>query len=98
MNTTFMLMNNPIDLVMNLIVDTTSSADQMALEGAIEKYKVDFNAVLNKRFLLQSWSLNSQTFFSFNGTSRFLSSILFCYFISSFLLMIISSKKRATIS
>lgn len=80
MNTIFMLMNNPIDLVINLIVDTTSSADQMALEGAIEKYKVDFNAVVNKRFLLQSWSLNSQTFFSFNGTSRFLSSILFLLF------------------
>lgn len=59
--------------------------------------KTLLQAVMNL-FLLQSWSLDSQTFFAFNGTSWFLSSILFCYFISPFLLMTISSKKRAIIS
>lgn len=44
MGTTFMLMNNPMDLIMNLVVDTTVNTDQMILEGAIEKYKVDFDA------------------------------------------------------
>lgn len=45
MSTCFMLMNNPMDLIMNLVVDTTVNTDQMALEGAIEKYKVDFDAI-----------------------------------------------------
>ena len=44
MSTTFMLMNNPMDLIMNLVVNTTVNTDQMVLEGAIEKYKVDFDA------------------------------------------------------
>ena len=44
MSTTFMLMNNPMDLIMNLVVNTTVNTDKMALEGAIEKYKVDFDA------------------------------------------------------
>lgn len=52
MSTTFMLMNNPMDLIMNLVVNTTVNTDKMALEGAIEKYKVDFDAKLNKPFLL----------------------------------------------
>lgn len=59
--------------------------------------KTILQAMMNL-FLLQSWSLDSQTFFAFNGTSWFLSSILFCYFISPFLLMTINSKKRAGIS
>lgn len=63
----------------------------------IVSLKTFLQAVMNL-FLLQSWSLDSRTFFAFNGTSWFLSSILFCYFISPFLLMTISSKKRATIS
>ena len=42
MSTTFMLMNNPMDLIMNLVVNTTVNTDQMVLEG--EKYKVDFDA------------------------------------------------------
>ena len=45
MSTTFMLMNNPMDLIMDLVVNTTVNTDQMVLEGAIEKYKVDFDAV-----------------------------------------------------
>lgn len=44
MSNCFMLMNNPMDLVINLVVDTTVNTDQMVLEGAIEKYKVDFDA------------------------------------------------------
>ena len=43
MSTTFMMMNNPMDLIMNLIVDTSANADQTVLEGAIEKYKIDFD-------------------------------------------------------
>ncbi|MDU3276836.1 MAG: hypothetical protein E7C62_07495 [Veillonella sp.] len=44
MSTAFMLMNNPMDLIMNLVVDTSAISNQTALEGAIEKYKVDFDA------------------------------------------------------
>ena len=48
MSTTFMLMNNPMDLIMNLVVNTTVNTDQMVLEGAIEKYKVDFDSESNQ--------------------------------------------------
>ena len=44
MSTTFMLVNNPMDLVMNLIVDTADNDTSTSLDGAIEKYKVDFDA------------------------------------------------------
>ena len=44
MSTAFMLMNNPMDLIMNLVEDTSAISNQTALEGAIEKYKVDFDA------------------------------------------------------
>lgn len=44
MSTTFMLVNNPMDLVMNLIVDTADNDTYTSLDGAIEKYKVDFDA------------------------------------------------------
>ena len=44
MSTTFMLMNNPMDLIMNLIVDTADNEINTSLDGAIEKYKVDFDA------------------------------------------------------
>jgi hypothetical protein len=39
-----MLVNNPMDLVMNLIVDTADNDTYTSLDGAIEKYKVDFDA------------------------------------------------------
>lgn len=44
MSTCFMLMNNPMDLIMNLVVDTTVTSNQTVVEGAINKYKVDFDA------------------------------------------------------
>lgn len=48
MSTTFMLMNNPMDLIMNLVVGTTNHKEQTTLEGAIEKYKVDFDVESNQ--------------------------------------------------
>ena len=39
MSTTFMMMNNPMDLIMNLVVDTTTSSALTTLEGAIENIK-----------------------------------------------------------
>ena len=59
--------------------------------------KTVFEALMNLT-LLQSWSLNTHTFFAFNGTSWFLSTILFCYFISPFLLLSVINTKRAIIS
>ena len=43
MSTTFMMMNNSMDLIMNLVVDTTTNNNSAhtTLEGAIEKYKID---------------------------------------------------------
>lgn len=48
MSTTFMLMNNPMDLIMNLVVGTINNNEQTALEGAIEKYKIDFDNESNQ--------------------------------------------------
>lgn len=48
MSTTFMLMNNPMDLIMNLVVGTTNNSEQTSLEGAIEKYKIDFDNESNQ--------------------------------------------------
>ena len=48
MGTTFMLMNNPMDLIMNLVVGTTNNSEQTSLEGAIEKYKIDFDNESNQ--------------------------------------------------
>ncbi|MBS5335973.1 MAG: hypothetical protein KHY11_00565 [Veillonella sp.] len=45
MSTCFMLMNNPIDLVMDLVVNPINTNHHTSLEGAIEKYKVDFDVV-----------------------------------------------------
>ena len=59
--------------------------------------KTVFEALINLS-LLQSWSIDSSTFFSFNGTSWFLSSILFCYFLSPFLLKTVNTRQRAVIS
>ena len=59
--------------------------------------KTVFEALINLS-LLQSWSIDSSTFFYFNGTRWFLSSILFCYFLSPFLLKTVNTKKRAIIS
>lgn len=59
--------------------------------------RIAFEALINL-FLLQSWSIDSRTFFSFNGTSWFLSSILFCYFLSPFLLKTANTRRRAVIS
>ena len=43
-----MLMNNPMDLIMNLVVGTTNNSEQTSLEGAIEKYKIDFDNESNQ--------------------------------------------------
>lgn len=48
MSTCFMLMNNPMDLIMNLVVGTTNNSEQTSLEGAIEKYKIDFDNESNQ--------------------------------------------------
>lgn len=48
MSTCFMLMNNPMDLIMNLVVGTTNHNEQTTLEGAIAKYKVDFDSESNQ--------------------------------------------------
>lgn len=48
MSTCFMLMNNPMDLIMNLVVGTTNHNEQTTLEDAIEKYKVDFDSESNQ--------------------------------------------------
>ena len=48
MSTCFMLMNNPMDLIMNLVVGITNHNEQTTLEGAIEKYKVDFDSESNQ--------------------------------------------------
>lgn len=45
--------------------------------------------------LLQSWFNYEQVFFSFNGPSWFLSSLLFCYFMAPVLLRLIKKKKKA---
>ncbi len=45
--------------------------------------------------LLQSWFDYEQVFFSFNGPSWFLSSLLFCYFMAPVLLRLIKKKKKA---
>lgn len=44
MNTCFMMMNNFITLAMNLIIYTDDNDKFTFLEGAVEKYKVDFDA------------------------------------------------------
>lgn len=46
-------------------------------------------------FLLQSWSSDVNVIFSFNYVSWFLSTLLFCYFISPFLISFIREKKIA---
>ena len=43
-----MLMNNPMDLIMNLVVGTINHNEQTTLEGAIAKYKVDFDSESNQ--------------------------------------------------
>lgn len=48
MSTCFMLMNNPMDLIMNLVVGTINHNEQTTLEGAIAKYKVDFDSESNQ--------------------------------------------------
>ena len=48
MSTCFMLIDNPIDLVMDLVVESIDTSHRTSLEGPIEKYKVDFDAELNQ--------------------------------------------------
>ena len=48
MSTCFMLMNDPIDLVMDLVVEPIDTSRKTSLEGSIEKYKVDFDAESNQ--------------------------------------------------
>ncbi len=51
MSTTFMLMNNPMDLIMNLIVDTADNEINTSLDGAIENIKLTLMLNINKLFL-----------------------------------------------
>ena len=81
----------PLHLVMFVICLALMPASE------ITNTKTIFEALMNLS-LLQSWSPNTHTFFAFNGTSWFLSTILFCYFISPFLLLSVSNTKRAFIS
>ena len=37
-----------MDLIMNLVVGTTDNSEQTSLEGAIEKYKIDFDNESNQ--------------------------------------------------
>jgi len=46
-----MLMDNPIDLVMDLVVEPIDTSHRTSLEGPIEKYKVDFDAELKQAIL-----------------------------------------------
>lgn len=81
----------PLHLVMFVICLALMPASE------IINTKTIFEALMNLS-LLQSWSPNTHTFFAFNGTSWFLSTILFCYFISPFLLLSVSNTKLAFIS
>lgn len=54
-------------------------------------------AILNV-FLVQAWSPNLDVAMSFNGVSWFLSAILFCYFLTPFLLKLLKNKKSAIVS
>lgn len=58
--------------------------------------KMALTAVLNLG-LVQSWSPNSDVFFSFNGASWFLSSLLFCYFLAPFFLKFSKHIKQSLI-
>lgn len=44
MSTCFMMINNPMDLVINLTVDRDTCDTYFLLNGAIEKYKINFDA------------------------------------------------------
>lgn len=60
----------------------------------ISLWKINlFTAVLNI-FLLQSWANSSNIYFSFNSVAWFLSSILFCYVLTPFLLAVIRKFKK----
>lgn len=50
-----------------------------------------------KLFFLDSWSNNQDIFFAFNGSSWFISSLLFCYFISPILIKLLNSKIKSVI-
>lgn len=56
-----------------------------------------FNGILNI-FLLQSWFGRPEIFFAFNGPSWFLSSLLFCYFVSPLLLKGLKTRRSAVFS
>ena len=49
-------------------------------------------------FLLQSWYNDSEIFFAYNGVSWFLSSILFCYFLSPLLMMGLKTNRSVSVS
>lgn len=53
-------------------------------------------AVLNLS-LFQSWSYNQDVFFSFNGISWFISSLMFCYFMSPLFIKMISKRKNTAV-
>lgn len=44
MSTCFMMINNPMDLVINITVDRDTYDTYFLLNGAIEKYKINFDA------------------------------------------------------
>ena len=49
-------------------------------------------------FLLQSWYNDSEIFFAYNGVSWFLSSILFCYFLSPLLMVGLKTNRSVSVS
>lgn len=55
----------------------------------ISHWKINLYSAIMNLLLVQSWSDNSSIFFSFNGVSWFLSSILFCYALTPLLFLII---------
>ena len=57
----------------------------------------DIEIILSNIFMIKSWSPYRFVHFSFNGVSWFLSSLLFCYFMTPFLLYGIKTLKNAVL-
>lgn len=55
------------------------------------------NSIINL-LCIQAWSSNLKVAMSFNGVSWFLSAILFCYFVTPFLLKLFKNKKSVCVS
>ena len=56
-----------------------------------------FSTVFTNGLLLQAWSPYERVYFSFNSPTWFLSSLLFCYLLTPFMLQCLKSKKKALI-